>query len=101
MKVGDFCSLGRIDHLRHARERTPEAETHGAGDDQLGTKQGAALGERARHIVRLSDKGDPDALDPPEQLLDGEKVRERLKRMMLRREHVEHRRGVHRGHLLQ
>ena len=52
-------------------------------------------------LLRFADEGDLRALEAAEQLLDRQQVRQRLKRMVGRREHVQHRRDVHARHFLE
>ena len=52
-------------------------------------------------IVAFADECDTRAFEAAQQLLDGQQISERLQRMVGAREHVEHRRGIHRRHLLE
>ena len=82
-------------------ERALEAMPRRAGDHEFGTGERARLGQRARHIVALTDEGDANAFEAAEELLDRQQIRQRLERVVGGREHVEHRRRVQRRHLLE
>src|SRR4051812_27341710 len=69
-------------------------------DDDLHPRQGAEQHQRVRHVVAVADVDEPHPVEPAEPLAQRQQVGERLARVVLRREHVDHRHARVRGELL-
>ncbi len=93
--VGAFDRLGRIGHS------TLETVTRRTCDDEFRADQRTSLGKRARDVVAFPDECHTRSFEAAQQLPDGQQISERLQRMVAAREHVEHRRGIHRRHSLE